>query len=82
MTRSKRPLHDSPPHERAAGSSQHNLPIGTQIKWNLMFHLPGTFYDPNERQTNSDFYLGHVEKAGGLHVEAKPPATPTPKPIH
>jgi hypothetical protein len=62
--------------------TQHNLPIGTKIKWNLMFHLPGTFYDPNERQTNSDFYLGHLEKAGAVHFEVKPTATATPKPAN
>lgn len=59
--------------------TQHNLPIGTQIKWNLRFHVPGNIIDPNEVQTNSTFYLGHLEAAGGAHLEAK---TPTPKPIH
>lgn len=61
--------------------TQHSLPIGTQIKWNLRFHLPGNFVDPNEVQTNSTFYLGHLEKASGVNLEAKPPA-PTPKPVH
>ena len=60
--------------------TQHNLPIGTPIKWNLRFHLPGDFIDPNEVQTNSTFFLGHVEAAGGAHFEAKPTPTPTPRP--
>ena len=60
--------------------TQHNLPIDTKIKWNLMFHVAGTFYVNSERQTNSDFYLGHVEAAGGLKVEVKPSATSTPRP--
>ena len=60
--------------------TQHNLPIGTPIKWNLRFHLPGNFIDPNEVQTNSTFFLGHVEAAGGAHFEAKPTPTPTPRP--
>jgi hypothetical protein len=62
--------------------TQHNLPIDTKIKWNLEFHLPGTFYDNSERQTDSAFFLGHLEAAGSIKVEAKPTATPTPKPIH
>jgi hypothetical protein len=44
-----------------------------------MFHVAGTFYVNSERQTNSDFYLGHVEAAGGLKLEVKPTPT-TPKP--
>ena len=60
----------------------HHLPIDTQIRWNLMFHVAGIFYDPSERQTNSTFFLGHVEAAGGAKPEAKPTAAPTPKPIH
>jgi hypothetical protein len=59
--------------------TQHNLPIGTPIKWNLMFHLPGTFNDPNERQTSSTFYLGHLE-AGGPTVAPKPTLAPSQKP--
>lgn len=60
--------------------TDHNLPIGTRIKWNLMFHVAGIFYDPNDRQTNSDFTLGHVSAAGGVHLEAKPTATAPLKP--
>jgi hypothetical protein len=60
--------------------TQHNLPIGTPIKWNLRFHLPGNFYDPTEVQTDSTFFLGHLEAAGGAHLETSPAATSTPKP--
>jgi hypothetical protein len=62
--------------------TQHNLPIGTPIKWNLQFHLPGTFYDPTEIQTDSTFTLGHFEAVGGVHLETKPTATATPKPAN
>ena len=60
--------------------TQHNLPIDTKIKWNLEFHLPGTFYDNSERQTDSAFYLGHMEAVGTPKIEVKPTATPTPRP--
>lgn len=60
--------------------TQHNLPIGTPIKWNLRFHLPGTFYDPTEVQTDSTFFLGHLEAAGGAHLEAKPTPAPATNP--
>jgi hypothetical protein len=61
--------------------TQHNLPIGTPIKWNLRFHLPGNFVDPNEVQTNSTFFLGHVEAVGNAPIQFKTP-TPTPIVIH
>ncbi|HTS02428.1 MAG TPA: hypothetical protein VMN04_07890 [Thermoanaerobaculia bacterium] len=61
--------------------TQQNLAIGTPIKWNLRFHLPGNFIDPNEVQTNSTFFLGHLEAAGGATLQLKTP-TPTPRPIH
>jgi hypothetical protein len=61
--------------------TQHNLPIGTAIKWNLEFHLPGTFVDNSERQTNSTFFLGHLEAAPTNPIGVKTPA-PTPIVIH
>ncbi len=60
--------------------TQHNLPIDTKIKWNLEFHLPGTFLDNSERQTNSSFTLGHVEAAGSTTIAPKPTLAPSQKP--
>lgn len=57
--------------------TQHSLPLSTPIKWNLMFHLPGTFHDQSERETDSTFFVGHLEAAGGGPTVVR---TPTPAP--
>lgn len=60
--------------------TQRNLPLSTPIKWNLMFHLPGTFYDQSERETDSSFFIGHFEVAGSPTLVAKPTPAPAQKP--